>query len=188
MNRHLGGVIAAAIGTAAFALATQSVAAVQSPATAPAGAQGARAGAGQQVTVSGCIQREADYRKATDAGRGGVASTGIGVGNEFVLTNAMMSPATAGSPTATSGAGASSTTGTSGAASTKAYELTGTHEGDASEFVGKRVEITGMMKPTTAAPGGPTASVPGSSDLKLEELEVTTIRAASGTCPAAANP
>jgi hypothetical protein len=37
--------------------------------------------------------READYRKAQDAGKGGVANTGLGVGNEFVLTNASPAPA-----------------------------------------------------------------------------------------------
>jgi len=29
----------------------------------------------QQVTVVGCVQREADYRRARNAGRGGVAGT-----------------------------------------------------------------------------------------------------------------
>ena len=38
-----------------------------------------------EITVSGCVQREADYRKTQDAGRGGVAGTGVGTGNEFVL-------------------------------------------------------------------------------------------------------
>ena len=46
---------------------------------------------GEAVTLVGCVQRESDYRKAQDAGRGGVAGTGIGAGNEFVLTSASMS-------------------------------------------------------------------------------------------------
>src|SRR5688572_5859983 len=82
-----------------------------------AGAQGAGAAAApqqttateQQITVAGCIQREADYRKARDAGRGGVAGTGVGAANEFVLINATMA-ANAGSPSAGATAGTAGTT------------------------------------------------------------------------------
>ena len=45
----------------------------------------------QQVTVVGCVQREADYRRAQNAGRGRVAGTGVGVANEFILAKAWMS-------------------------------------------------------------------------------------------------
>jgi hypothetical protein len=127
------------------------------------------------VTLTGCIQREADYRRSTGAGRGGAANTGLGLGNEYVLTNAMASAAGSTS--------APATTGTSGTAGT-AYELTGSKEGDAGAHVGKRVEITGTLKPTSATPGGPTASVPGSQDLQLRELEVSSVRETTGTCTA----
>jgi hypothetical protein len=141
--------------------------------------------AAQQITVTGCIQREADYRKARDQGRGGVAGTGIGAGNEFVLINASMAPA--------AGRAAGAPTGTAGA--TAAYELTGSNEKQASTLVGKRVEIMGMLKPADASAtgrptGGPTAGKPPegvdlvSSDLKLRELEVSSIKEAPGTCPA----
>lgn len=140
----------------------------------------------QQVTVVGCIVREADYRKGRDAGKGGVAGTGVGVGNEFILTSASMAPAADGS------AGGAAV-GTAGAATT-AYELTGANEKQAESFVGQRVEISGMLKPAetgAAGPtGGPTAGQPPagvdvtSKDLKLRELEITTVRAATGTCPA----
>jgi hypothetical protein len=143
----------------------------------------------QQVTVVGCIEREADYRKAQEAGRGGAAGTGMGTGNEFVLTNA--APATAGAPKSE----AEAPTGTAGASTTGiAYELTGPNEGQVGKFVGQRVEIAGKLKPaeTGAAgtTGGPTAGAPPrgvdvtSKDLKLRELEITSVRAASGTCPA----
>jgi len=126
----------------------------------------------QTVTVTGCVQREADFRKATDAGKGGVVGTGVGVGNEFVLTNV-------------SGAAASDG---------HAFELTGPNEGQAGPLVGKRVEIMGKLKggETSAAgpTGGPTAGAPprgvdvASKDLKLRELEITSIKAAtSGNCP-----
>jgi hypothetical protein len=75
-----------------------------------------------------------------------------------------------------------------------AYELTGPNEGKVSEWVGRRVEITGKLKAEEVGPGGPTggptAGAPPSGvdvtskDLKLRELEVSSVKAASGPCPA----
>ena len=151
---------------------------------------GARASADGQMTITGCVQREADYRKARDAGRGGVAGTGAGAGNEFILTDA--SPA--GSPGAA--AEPATPTGTSGSKGAAAFELTGANEGQVAPYIGKRVEITGMLKPgemsASGQPtGGATAGQPpagvdvASKDLKLRELEVTSVRETTGTCPAA---
>ena len=158
---------------------------------------------GQQVTVTGCVQRESDYRRAQDAGRGGVVGTGVGAGNEFVLVNASSGGATPGSsatPSATTGSSATGTAGTSGSAATSAtagtaYELTGPGEGQAASHVGRRVEIRGTLKPTetTAAgrpTGGATAGSPpagvdiASKDLKLRELEVSSVKESTGTCAA----
>ena len=132
--------------------------------------------ADQRVTLTGCIQREADYRRMAGAGAGGAANTGAGVANEFVLASVAYAKA-----------GATAPVGTSGGA--KAYELSGSNEGQAAAHVGKRVEITGKLKPaetgaTGSATGGATANVPGSTDLKLQELEISSIREAAGTCPA----
>jgi hypothetical protein len=147
----------------------------------------------QVVTVIGCIQREEDFRRASDAGRGGVAGTGVGAGNEFVLANAMMSSA---SP---SGAAGTTPGGTPPAAEASAkgnaFELTGANEGQAAQYVGKRVEISGRLKAAEVAPsgtptGGATAGRPPEGidvtgkDLKLREIEVTTIKEAAGSCPA----
>jgi hypothetical protein len=132
----------------------------------------------QQVTVMGCVQSESDYRRAQDKGRGGVAGTGIGAGNEFILANASM---------------AKQGLNPSAPATDTAYELTGPNEGSLKDFVGKRVEITGMLKPaeTTAGgkpTGGATAGTPPSGvdvtsrDLKLRELEVSSVKPATGTC------
>lgn len=137
----------------------------------------------QQVTVTGCVQLESVYRKARDAGRGGVAGTGIGESNEFVLTNAsapMSGGAQAKAPAM---------------ATTMAYELTGTNEGQAAKFVGHRVEIAGKLKAAEVdAAGKPTGGVSAGSppsgvdviskDLKLRELEVATLRESTGSCPA----
>ena len=142
--------------------------------------------AGQAVTVVGCIQSEADYRKARNLGRGGTAGTGVGVGNEFVLIDAKVT-----SPGTPPAAGAA--TGTTGAAA-QAYKLTAANEGKASQFVGKRVEITGTLKPGEAAGAAPTRrpttgappriDVFAGEDLKLRELEVTSVRETAGTCSA----
>jgi hypothetical protein len=163
----------------------------------PQGAQpqtqpGAQASTDQQITVTGCVQREADFRRARDAGRGGVAGTGVGAGNEFVLAEATApSGSTAGArttePSSPTGTGGSSATGS------MAFELTGPNEGQASQYVGRRVEITGKLKPAETdasgrATGGATAGPPpsgvdvASKDLKLRELEVASVRESTGTC------
>jgi hypothetical protein len=166
---------------AVFAQATaQAPEPRQTPTTKPPTTQAGAAA--QKVTVVGCVQREADYRKANNLGRGGAAGSGVGAGNEFVLANAMMAPSAGGAPT-----------GTAGAASSTAYEVTGPNEGQLAPQIGKRVEIVGMLKPAetgaAGATGGPTAGAPPrgvdvvSEDLKLRELEVTSVRPATGTCP-----
>ena len=151
---------------------------------APSAAADSQKAPAQQVTIIGCVQKEADYRKAKDMGRGGAVGTGVGAGNEFVLINAATAPA-----------GSTGTAfGTSGTASgTEAYELTGTNEGKAEPFVGKRVEIVGTLKSAETGPsgatGGATAGKPpagvdvASADLKLRELEIVSVRESTGTCP-----
>ena len=184
--RVSGGVCAGAVVAFSMAVFTHATAQGQDPRGANAPQQSTAAA--QQVSVIGCIQREADYRRARNQGRGGVAGTGVGVGNEYVLVNASMAPAAG----RTAAAGAP--TGTAG--TTAEYELTGANEKQASSFVGKRVEISGMLKaaevesPSGRPTGGPTAGKPpegtdiAGRDLKLRELEVSSIREASGSCPA----
>jgi hypothetical protein len=161
---------------AAAALGPTVLAQTPTPQT-PAGATSNQA---EQVTLLGCIQNESDYRRAQDKSRGGVAGTGIGAGNEFILANASMAKQglnPAASPADT------------------AYELTGPNEGKVKEFVGKRVEITGTLKAAeTSASGKPTGGATAgkpptgvdvtSQDLKLREVEVASVKAATGTCPA----
>jgi hypothetical protein len=173
---------AIALGTAAFARQTPGA-----PATREGASQGAPAA--EQITVTGCVVRESDYRRAQDAGRGGVAGTGVGAGNEFVLAEAAM----AGDRP---GAGAPAPTGTSGTSA--AYELTGANEGQAAQFVGRRVEIMGRLKPAETGAGGPTggptAGAPPrgvdvtSKDLQLREIDVTSVKETTGTCGASAAP
>ncbi len=196
MTRNFSAGVGAVVGTAAFALMTaqppltaqtqtapppeQQTSPTPSPRTqTPAPSTQTSRASGDQVTVTGCIQREADYRRSTGAGRGGAVGTGVGAANEFVLANAMMSPGGATSSAAPN----ADATGTAGTSGNTTYELTGPNEGRAATYVGKRVEISGTLKPTDTAPaGGATADVPGSRDLKLRELEITSIKETTGTC------
>jgi hypothetical protein len=185
------------------------------PAAEAAQRQTAAVSAEVPATLVGCVEREADYRRAQDAGRGGAAGTGAGVGNEYVLVNASVAIAgaapadrpTPGAPPAEPG-----TVGTAGPAG-RVYELTGPAEGQLEQYVGRRVEIVGKMKnaptaksdkapavtatvpesttgrpgvPSTASPSGrpaPSGSVDlTGQDLHLRELEVISVREATGSC------
>src|SRR5688500_13960218 len=95
------------------------------------------------VTLGGCLQREADYRRTHDSGRGGVAGTGLGRGNEYVLINASRG-------TAPDAAIDCSFQGT-----TEAYELTGSRERELGPFVGRAVQVSGMLKKAKTEPLGP---------------------------------
>jgi hypothetical protein len=156
------------------AVALGTTASAQNTPQAPAATPSVQA---EQVTLVGCIQTESDYRRSHDKGRGGAAGTGLGAGNEFILMNAS---------TAEQGLSPRTPADT-------AYELTGENEGKVKEFVGKRVEITGTLKPaettSTGRPtGGATAGKPPagidvtSQDLKLRELNVMSVKAATGSC------
>jgi hypothetical protein len=63
-----------------------------------------------------------------------------------------------------------------------AYELTGPGEGQLEQYVGRRVEISGKLK---AAKGVRPSADPTGKDLNLRELEVTSVRESTGSCPAA---
>jgi hypothetical protein len=108
-----------------------------------------------EVALIGCIELERDYRARKDAGKGGVLGTGVGVGNEFVLTNAK--PASRGRTAATAG--------TSGAD----YELTGKLESGFLRHVGRQVEVIGVLH---------------TRDDRLPEIEVTLWHPVGDFCPA----
>lgn len=177
MKKSVFGASTAALilmGVSAFAQAPSQA---QPPSQPPTGQPTAQAPA-RQVTITGCVQSEADYRKANNLSRGGAAATGVGVGDEFVIVNASSAPAAApGAP-----APAAAPTGTAGAG--VAYEVTGSGEEQLKQHAGKRVEITGTVKAAETAGGKPTggAATPMAGDLKLQELEITSVRPATGEC------
>jgi hypothetical protein len=132
------------------------------------------------ITLVGCLQREADYRREQASGRGGAVGMGTGVGNEFVLVNASMGAAGTSTPSATTEADCKP--GGTG----EAYELTGNRERELERFVGKRIEITGMLKRAeteaagtagTAGTAKPTGGFdPMGQDLRLHEVNVSSFR------------
>ena len=169
---------ALALGTVAFAQST-----AQSQPPTPPASQTATAPAAE-VTITGCVQKEDDYRAANNLGKGGAAGTGVGSSDEFILIGATITPA-----------GAVGTSGTTPpAAAPMAFELSGPNEEKVAEFVGKRVEIIGKLKPAEMGAAGPTGGASAgkpptgvdvaSKDLKLREVDVTSVKEAPGTCPA----
>lgn len=149
------------------------------PTTTKGRVTGNRAQTESRVTLVGCIQREADYRKEHSSGRGGPVGTGAGLKNEFVLINASRSAEADTSDMSCTGSG-------------EAYELTGKRERELERFVGRRIEITGTMKSakTSAETGRPTGGFdPLGQDLELFEVNVASfreLRASRATEPEAA--
>ena len=138
----------------------------------------------QTLTLVGCLQTEADYRRAQDAGKGGVLMTGAELGNEYVLiqTEGAGGP---GGYDAKENADCKSSTAFAGTA----YEMTGTRERELKQFVGRRVEITGELKNADAT-GRPGRFDPAviSQDLRLNEVNVASFRAPAMTAQASAGP
>jgi hypothetical protein len=92
-----------------------------------------RASQGTQiVTLIGCVELEADYRKRINAGRGGALGSGAGVANEYVLTEAK--PA---------GEGAS---GAAAAGGGRTYSITGRLESELKRSIGRQVEVVGFLE------------------------------------------
>jgi hypothetical protein len=143
------------------------------------------------ISLVGCVQREADYRRANDSGRGGVAGTGLGRGNEYVLINASRVDSSATAQPASANCSADATA--------EAYELTGSREPDLERFAGQVVHINGTLKQadieivgTTGAASQPAGGFdPLGQDLKLFEVEITSVQAAAqapaSPAPAAAD-
>jgi len=115
------------------------------------------------ISLIGCIQREADYRRQHGSGKGGFLGLGGGLGNEYVLIN--VSPRRGSRQCAAASGG-------------EAYELTGSEEGDLKPYVGQRVAITGTRKAAEidTVTGRPTGGRQAGYDLRLFEVDVESFR------------
>jgi hypothetical protein len=118
------------------------------------------------ISLVGCIQRETEYRRENNSGKGGFLGFGGGLGDEYVLIHASRGADGAFGDCSTAGGG-------------EAYELTGSVEEDLEPFVGQRVAIAGTRKEAEidAATGRPTGGRQAGDDLKLFEVEVASFRA-----------
>lgn len=93
--------------------------------------------AASEIAVIGCVELERDYRARKESGKGGVLGSGVGVGNEFVLSNARTVPAP--------GRGRGAAVGTSGTPGVD-YSLTGRLERELLRSVGRQVEVVGVIE------------------------------------------
>jgi hypothetical protein len=87
--------------------------------------------ADKEVRIVGCVQWEKDYRRQRDEGHGGALGTGIGVGNEFVLT--MVKP--------------------EGGRKATAYSITGDREKELGRRLGQQIEVIGVVEDEGKADG-----------------------------------
>jgi hypothetical protein len=87
------------------------------------------------ITVIGCVQRESDYRSQTADGKGGIAGTGVGAGNEVVLRSLRTVSNETLKPTATSGIAAD-----------EVYSVTGNLESEMVRAVGRQVAVSGYVE------------------------------------------
>src|SRR5262245_49854327 len=85
------------------------------------------------ITVLGCVQKEADYRSQKSDAKGGVANTGVGVANEYVLRSARTVSAETLKPINTTEGGYE-----------VIYSLTGKLEGEVQQ--GSQVAVTGYVE------------------------------------------
>jgi hypothetical protein len=117
------------------------------------------------ISLVGCVQRETEYRRQNNSGKGGFLGFGGGLGDEYVLVNASRGG---------NGAFGDCTTATGG----EAYELTGSAEGDLETLVGQRVAIVGTRKEAELDPttGRPTGGRQVGDDLRLFEVDVASFR------------
>lgn len=140
------------------------------------------------MTLTGCLVKEEDYRRAHKLGSGALG--GVGLGDEFILVNAVSAQASSASPSTPLSAASSSAapppsaehcSETSGGA---AYRLTGKLEDELKSFVGHRMEITGTFdhpRDAKTAAGQTRAKLP-------PEIAISLYREAPVSMAAAASP
>ena len=125
--------------------------------------------------LTGCLYREDQVpgRKPNVAERAGVME-------DYILVENTAAGATTPSATGTSGSTASGASG-------KMYKVEGPADEKLKALVGKRVEVMGRVNPEAGAKPGqatPDRNI-GPDQVSLSEINATSIREVSGTCPTA---
>jgi hypothetical protein len=146
--------------TLAFALGLVTTAQAQTPSSAQKG---------RGVTIVGCLMKESDYRQAHNLGKGALG--GAGLGDEFVIVNAAVTPASGvpkpGSeqrvrPSPTPSAAAETCSETDNG---QAYRITGHREEELKAFAGRRLEVTGTLKQATSTANADSGRLPPEVDM-----------------------
>jgi hypothetical protein len=122
----------------------------------------ARRSSSEVLTLIGCVEPEADYRKRVNDGKGGALGTGIGVENEYVLTDVRSAEAAA----------ANAEVGTSGTAAV--YGITGRLEKELKQSVGRQIEVVGFVE---------NAAARGSEVTDLPRINVNVWHPVANICP-----
>ena len=131
------------------------------------------------TTIVGCVYEEKDV-----PGRAPNPAERVGILEDYIL--AEISPAEAARPTGTTGSASNPTT-------YSMYKLERTADSELKALVGKRVEVTGRVdaQPSDAVGPPPSSAQTNQADraighdrINLPELEVSSIRAVAGSCPA----
>jgi hypothetical protein len=156
--------------------AGQQAPAAQTPATQKP-ATPAAAGTQATTTLVGCL-----YREEQIPGRKPNVVEKAGILEDYVLADATIAGAktpASSTPGATGTSGKSPSTGS-------LYKVDGPPDEQLKALVGKRVEVTGRIDPEGGSPaGGPSADKgPGPDDINLPDIQASSIREVSGTCPA----
>ena len=87
------------------------------------------------ITAIGCVEREADYRAQTADGKGGVAGSGVGVSNEFVLRSVRTVSSATLKPIRTGDEGQE-----------MIYSLTGNLEKEVAQAAGAQIAVSGFVE------------------------------------------
>ena len=166
----LGSAALLCLAPGAFAQATPDAAANQRPAVQ----------INNEVTMTGCIVRESDYRKMRSDGRGGVLGSGVGVGDEFVLANATASTAGGRRGDARGDRVAARPIEDRGRAGGggRNYTLTGPLEKNLVSDIGRLVQVVGKVEVVNpdATPESPVEDLP--------RITITVAHAVGDFCPA----
>jgi len=138
-----------------------------------------------QMTVVGCLIKEADYRQAHGLGKGGLG--GMRTGSDVVLVDAKI---VAAGETATAPAGVAAGAGCSEQGTGQAYRMAGKQEGALKPLAGRYVVITGKFEhahDARAAAGETATHLPPEIVIaSYREAPVATSAAATTEAPAAA--
>jgi hypothetical protein len=142
----------------------------------------------QSITVSGCVLKESSVLK-----RGALGATTMGMGDEFVLTQARLGESTTATekPESDTKAQPNEPVGTSGTEANfgKVYRLTGDKENDLKSYVGQRVQIIGMFKHEEDAkaetgPVGTSGRAPSGelTAANTPEITITSVTPSTDSC------